>query len=191
MLSDLPSIYAAGPLPPRVIAGLAGALLLLFGRRLYRIAIVLSGLLFGLGAGIVMGGLLSLAPMVVAGLAVAGGLVGGLVAWHAERLAVAITGVLAALWAVQVGWPIVSTALSAVGAPPWWAWPAASVVGGLAFPFVWRAALVPLTAWIGAVVLIDVAGVSVDPLVVGGLTMIGVVVQVTTGRQRAPAKEKS
>ncbi|MDP2309302.1 MAG: hypothetical protein Q8P18_24990 [Pseudomonadota bacterium] len=180
-LPDLPSIYAAGPLAPRVIAGVAGLLLLLAGRRLYRAAIVLPGLLLGLGAGIVAGGLLGAVPMVVAGLAIAGGVIGALLAAYAERLAVVIAGVLAGLGALQVGWP-----LAASGAPSWWAWPLAAIVGAAVFPFVWRAALVPLTAWIGAVVLVDVAGLPPSPLAVGGLALFGVIVQLASGRKRQP-----
>ncbi|MDP2314743.1 MAG: hypothetical protein Q8P41_17700 [Pseudomonadota bacterium] len=176
-LPDLPSIYAAGPLAPRIVAGAAGLVLLLAGSRLYWIAVVLPGLLLGLGGGVLIAHLLGLAPMVTVGVAVVGGLVGALVARAVERLAIAIAGVIAGLGAAQLGWP-----LAAATAPPWWIWPLAAVAGAVLFPFVWRAALVPLTAFIGAVVLVDVAGVVADPLVVGGLTAVGIVVQLALGR---------
>ncbi len=182
-LPDLPSIYAAGPLAPRVIAGVAGLLLLLAGRRLYRLAIVLPGLVLGLTAGIVLGGALDLPQMVTGLLALACGAVGALLAGFVERTALVLAGVLAGLGAIQAGWPataLLSTSVPAV--PPWWAWPAGAVVGALLFPMLWRVAIVALTAWIGAVVLVDVAGFAADPLVVGGLAVFGMIVQTVSGR---------
>jgi hypothetical protein len=191
-LPDLPSIYAAGPLAPRVIAGVAGLLLLLAGRRLYRIAIVLPGLVLGLTAGLVLGGALDLPDNVVAVVAVVCGAVGALLAGYVERIALVLAGVLAGLGAIQAGWPLAAAAAASVptsmpAVPPWWAWPAGAVVGALLFPLLWRVAIVALTAWIGAVVLVDVAGFPADPLVVGGLAVFGMLVQTVSGR---PAQKK-
>lgn len=183
-LPDLPSIYASGPLPPRIVAGAAGLVLLLAGSRVYRIAVVLPGLLLGLGAGVVIAGALALPPMVTVAVAAVGGLVGAVLAGTIERFAVVVAGVLAGLGAAQVGWP-----LAASGAPPWWLWPVAALVGAALFPFLWRAALVPLTAWIGAVVVVDVAGVQPHPLVIAGVMLVGVVAQVAVGRKRAETED--
>jgi hypothetical protein len=175
-LADLPSLTGGSPVVLRFLTGAAGAVLLLAGARLYRVAVVLPGLLLGLGAGIAIANVLALAPMVAAGVAVVAGLAGAVAAHLVERFAVVVAGVIGGLGAAQVAWPLVASA------PPWWMWPLAAAAGGLVFPLIWKVALVPLTAWIGAVVLIDAAGLPPSPLYVGGLAVVGVIVQASLGR---------
>lgn len=187
MLPDWPdptTIFALGPVPARLFAGAAGLVLLFAGSRAYRAAVVLPGLLLGAGAALAVGSALGLAPGPLAGVAIGAGLVGALVAHLLERLAVRIAGVVGALGAVPVLWPLATS-----GAAPWWVWPVAAVLGGLLAPFVWSAALVPVTAFIGAVVTLDAAGVALHPLVVGGVALVGVVAQVSGGGKRKKGDE--
>jgi uncharacterized membrane protein len=176
-LADLPSLTAGSPVALRLLTGAAGAVLLVAGARLYRVAVVLPGFLLGVGLGAGVAQLLTLDPMVGAGVALVAGLIGAVAAHLVERFAVVIAGVIGGLGAAQVVDPLV-----AAGGPPWWVWPVAAVTGGLVFPLIWKAALLPLTAWIGAVVLIDAAGLPPSPLYVGGLAVVGLIVQASVGR---------
>lgn len=182
MLPDLPDphlVFSLGPAPARLVAGIGGLVLLVAGSRVYRLAVVLPGLLVGLAAGVLAGGALSLAPGAVAILAAVGALAGGLAAHLVERFAIVIAGVLGGLGGAHVAWPLL-----AGGAAPWWLWPAAAMAGAVVFPVLWKVALVPLTAWLGAVVLVDAIGVPVHPLVVPGVAIVGMFVQWAGGRKK-------
>ncbi len=179
---DLAAFFAAAPVPPRVLAGAAGLLLLCVGGRLYRLAVILPGLLLGLGGGLLLANLISGTTPVIVGLAILGGVGGGLLAHFLERFAVVGAGVIAGLAGADIAWPLVSAT-----PPAWYLWPLAALVGGALMPLIWKAALVPLTAGIGAYVLVDVAGYPRTPVTVGALAAVGLIIQVVIAR-RAPAK---
>ncbi len=197
MLPDWPdthALFTTGPVPARLVAGLAGVVLLLAGTRAWRAAVALPGLLLGLGVALLVGTALALEPGPLAVLAAVLGLGGTLAALLVERLAVRVAGVLAGLGAAQVGWPLIASALSpgpgAPGHAPWWIWPAAALVGGLLAPLAWRVALAPITAWIGAVVLVDATGAPPHPLLVAGLAAVGTLVQWASGRKPRDDEER-
>jgi hypothetical protein len=182
--SDLSNLFAQAPVPPRVLAGIAGGLLLFAGGRVYKLAVVLPGLLLGLGAGVLGGSALGLAVPVVAVLAIVGGLFGALLCHFVERFAIGVAGVLAGLGAANAAWPLLSTHPA-----PWYLWPIAALVGLGLFPFIWRLALVPLTALIGAVVVLDAAGAPPNPLYIGGLALLGIVAQLAMGARGKAARD--
>lgn len=181
---DPHAIFTLAPIPARTFAGVAGLVLLLAGSRAYRAAVVLPGLLLGAGLALAVGALLNLeaGPLSVA--AVVAGIAGGLAAHFVEQFAVRVIGLVGAIGAVQVLGPIVLT-----GGTPWWAWPVAALLGGLLAPMLWKIALVPITAWIGAVVVVDAAGFPHHPLLVPGVAVAGVIVQLAAGRKSSSSDD--
>lgn len=153
---------------PRAIIGVAGLLLLLAGSRLWRVAVVAPGIVGGAAGGGWLGARLALPPGWIAALSAVGALIGGVVAMLVERLAMGLAGVLGGLGAVAVAERFLAV--------PWWAWPIGAVLGALVFPAVWRGALVPITAWLGAVCLGQASGYA-EPWVVLPLAVLGVFIQ--------------
>lgn len=173
-LPSLPSPTALGP-ELRVGVGVVAAVLLLQGARFYRVAVIAPGLLGGLASGLALShelGLARDATLVISGvLAVAGAVICHL----GERLAVVVAGILGGVAAVVGIEPLVQ------GGLPWWAPVAGATVGGVLGPFLHRAALPFLTAAIGAPAVAWAAQWPLTPVVIGGLTAAGVVVQLLTG----------
>lgn len=162
-------------LAPRAIIGVAGLLLLLAGSRVWRVAVVAPGIIGGAAGGGWIGARLALPPAWIAGLSAVGALLGALLAALVERAAMVVAGILGGIGAVAAAERLIAL--------PWWAWPLGALVGALTFPAVWRGALVPLTAWIGAVALGHTFG-HAEPWVVLPLMAVGVFAQVRGDARR-------
>lgn len=176
------ALLAAPPVQLGLMLG--GAVLLLFGARIYRWAVVAPGVVGGAALSIWATQAMAAETQAVAALAAM--LLGGLLAWRLERLAVALTGA-AVLGAVA------HTALPVVlpDPVPWWVPLAAAAAGLLVFPPIYRALLPLFTAILGAVAVAWGAGHPDDPLLVIALATMGAVIQVATRRGSRPTKRPS
>lgn len=164
----------------RLLALLAGALLLLAGRRLYWLLVGLAGFVvgFALAAELLKG------PdwlILVAGLA-AGLLASGLAVLF-QRIALAVAGfvigaVAVVWWSSQMGW-----------GEPWWVWVlalAAGFVGAALTRFVFEVALVLLSSVFGATLILEALQRPADQIspLFAVLVVAGVVIQLLVTRRR-------
>jgi hypothetical protein len=172
---ELAELFQQLPAYGRYLSAAIGALFLVAGSRAYRLAVVLPGALLGVGAAVVVGAAAGLGPGATATVAAITGVGGAIVAYLVEKAAVVLAGVM-----VGVALAAVGTAAAGITAP-WWAWPVAAGLGGLAARSAWKLALVPLTAWLGAAVIATSLALPPHPWLVPGLTTAGVVVQVLSG----------
>jgi hypothetical protein len=173
----------------------AGAVLLLFGRRLFFLLLGAAGFL--LGFGLVSSGApealgLNLASEVRLVIAVVVGLVCLALAFMVQRLALTVAGALlggVASWqAVQLAglqWNGLELALVLVGA----------VVGAMLIHAVFAVVLVGVSAWVGTSLILPVTGLEGTGAVLAGLflLLIGVAVQAGEGkgkRERAKTRIK-
>ncbi|MEN9786638.1 MAG: hypothetical protein RLZZ299_1902 [Pseudomonadota bacterium] len=163
--------------PERVVVGVLAGVLLLAGARVYRVAVVLPGVLIGLLGGSVLAPLLPLPPgtgwMVVAGAAA----FGGVAAWAVERAVVVAAGAMVGLVGGVLAMPLL------VAFTPWWAPLAGAVVGALLGPWMFRKALVVVTSALGALALCWAAGWVPEPWNAGVAWAVGVLVQSAAGRR--------
>lgn len=157
------------PIPSRWMAGALGAILVVAGAHFYRLAVIAPGFLLGTVAARTLIALDD--PAIIAVVVVGSGLLGALVFYYLERLALALIGAVVGAQLTAVLWPLVA------GTAPWWGPLVGSFFGSLAFPKVFRSLLRPLTALIGAVLLASCFGQGHDLLVVGGLALVGVIFQ--------------
>lgn len=157
---------ADAPLLARVAAGLLGAVLMLRGARLYRVAVIAPGVLLGGAAGGLGAAALGLGPPAEAVAAVAVAVVGGVACSFAEAVAVRLAGVFVGAGLAQV-WP---------GAP-WWAALVGALAGLLVFPAIWRALLPLLTAAMGTLAVAWAAGHPASPALLVGGTVLGALIQ--------------
>lgn len=181
---SLQALLEGTPLAGRSLGLVAGVLLLGWGGRLYRLVVLLPGLLGGVWLaasvrpllGMTNGGAVILGA-VLAGL---GALACHLVEGVAVRLVGAAIGVGVTVWV----WPLFGQA-----GLPWYA----PLVGGgllaLVFPRVWKLATVPLTALFGAQLVAWGVGHPTSAPLILGLTAVGTVAQVWLGR-RGGGKEE-
>ncbi len=151
--------------------------LLLAGARVYRLAVVLPGVAGGalLGLSLTAGAPTSWQLGAAGSLA----LVGGVVFFLVERLAIALAGAFVAGGAMHALGPLYWP-----GGEPWYADAAAVALGLLLFPRLYRALLPVITAALGALVVAWSVGQERDAALIGAMTAVGVVVQLAFRRRR-------
>lgn len=165
---------------PAGVALVAGGLLLLFGRRLFWLTVGFAGFLLGFGWGSDFGDGDRLAPWLV-GLVI--GVVAALLAVLVVKIAVGLAGFLVG------GWALAETAVTAGWVSDERAWVvalagglAAGILAGLLF----EAALVGVSALLGAGLVAGAVGLEAGGLAWLLLAAAGVAVQVITLRRRPP-----
>lgn len=176
-MPELPAVHGALDTLtqlPRGITALAGAVVLVRGARLYPLVIAAPGLALGVALGLA----LPLEPSQRAIAAVVLAALGALACRFLERVAIwgigAVLSGTIALWA----WPLFRTE-----PPPSWLAAVGAVVGLLLFPAVFRAALKPVTAALGAMLLVWSLGWQHRPLLGVALFAVGLVVQIAADRK--------
>lgn len=171
MPPDLHQVFDPALLGGRTPALVGGILLLGFGARLYRAAILVPGVLLGVWAGSQISALAHLGPapgiVLTVGLAAIGAIACSLV----EAAAVALAG--AVMGAVATGPALGALAVAA----PWWAPIVGALFGGLLFRYLFDAVLRPATALAGAMIVAWTMQRAGQPWVVGGLAVGGWIVQ--------------
>jgi len=177
-----PAVYL-NTLDP-ILPLLVGALLLIAGRHLFWLALGAVGFLLGLELAREL--VTADSEMMRLGLALALGLAGVVVAFMAQRLAVTLAGILAGglgvLWLAQPWAALLGAWIWALGA-------VGALVGIVLAAAVFRAALVLVSAWIGAGLVLQ----SLEPpdryrlFIFAGLWLAGVAVQARR-RKRARAR---
>jgi hypothetical protein len=183
-LANLTELAAQQPMLLRALIGAAGAVLLFFGARVYRPALVLAG--FGAGAAGTVAAFLAAAEWVPAfaepTTLIVGGLLGG-------GLLCVLTLSVHRLGLVGVGALVGATAtVSAAGllsaSPAWWV-PLAGALGGAALmPWVFPVLLKIATPAVGAVLVGWAAGYPDHPALLLGLWVLGSAVQLASGGKR-------
>jgi len=166
----------------RLLAGVVGGGLALFGARFYPLAVMAPGLLLGAIAGLA---LTDLDDGLRAIIAVAVAAFGALVCRFVERAAVASFGAVLAGGLVYTGWPMVLG-----GETPWWAGLIGAIVGVFLFPRAFRALLVPLTACLGALAVAWALNMQDNPAVLGGVAAVGTVLQFALSRKGNKKKKE-
>jgi hypothetical protein len=170
-----------------------GAVLLLFGRRLFFLLLGAAGFL--LGFGLVSSGApealgLDLSSGARLAVAVVVGLLCAALAFLAQRLALTVAGALlggAAGWqAIQLGgfqWNGLELALVVLGA----------IVGALLVHAVFAVVLIGVSAWVGTSLILPATGLEGTPAVLAGLflLLIGVAVQAGEGRSKRERSARS
>ncbi len=153
-----------------------GILLLGFGGKLYRAAVLLPGILAGVYAGVWLHGALHLG--LTGGLLAIGLLaLGGAIVCHlVESIALPTAGAVLFAGAAWWAWPFLA------GAPPFWAPLVGAAVGAICFRYMFDRLLKPATAVAGAFTLAWATGQLGEPAVVGGLAVVGTIVQVVLDR---------
>jgi hypothetical protein len=165
------------PFGLRGLAGLVGVLLAVAGARFYRLAVLAPGLLLGIGVGLLLPETLDAPLRAIAAVVLAG--FGAVVCRFVEQAAVRAFGALLAGGLVYTAWPIAMSEPS-----PWWAAAAGAALGLLLFPRAFQLLLKPLTAILGALALAFAVGQEHNPLVIGGVALLGTVIQLGTGGKR-------
>ena len=160
---------------PAVLVGALGVALLVAGQRLYRLTIVAPGLAAGVMAGLELtqGQSTGMRVAAVASLA----LVAAFLLNRVERLAIAATGSFLAVGLARAVAPMLLDQ-----AAPWYLLLGAGLLGLLLFPRLYERLLLVITPAIGAVCLAWAVGRPQDLLLVAGLTLAGIVVQLSMGR---------
>ena len=166
---------AQGP-DPKVAVLVVGATLALLGARIYKAAVVLPG--FAIGVLAVLAATERFAPGVTSPLglflaAVALGIVGGAICWFLERIAVMAAGALLAGGLAHALAPLVMGAVT-----PWYVPVAASLLGLLLFPRLYRALLPVVTPIIGALCIAWALDRPDDLVLIGGVSAVGMIVQI-------------
>lgn len=187
MAPDLANAFNPALLQGHGPALVGGILLLGFGAKLYRAAVLLPGILAGVYAGAWLHGALSLGT--TGGLLAIGGfaLVGAVICHVVESVALPFAGAVLFAGAAWWAWPLF------VGAPPFWVPLAGAALGGLAFRYVFERVLKPATAVAGAFTVAWATGQLSHPAVVAGLAVVGTVVQfaLAGGGDTAPPAPKA
>jgi hypothetical protein len=162
-----------------------GALLLLFGRRLYFLLLGVVGFVLGLWVSTsppveALG--LDASPEVRIAIALALGAIAAGLAFVVHRVALGAAGLaaggLGGLWLAQ---------LTTGGVEGWtWLWPAGgALAGALLLPGLYRAALVVLSAWFGAALVVQATPLEGAPAALAalGLLCVGILFQAGSGRR--------
>ncbi len=170
-LDSLVKLAESTPLGVRGVAALTGVVLTVAGARLYRFAVLVPGLLVG----VLLGAMLptSIDNGIRIGAMVVLAIVGAMVCFMVERVAVHAIGAIVVAGLVNAAWPMFSAGATA----PWWGLAGGAVVGLFLFPSVFHLLLVLVTSLLGAITLAYAAGYSDNLLVVGGVTLVGLVLQ--------------
>ena len=180
----MPVIQSLGDLLlqlPRGAMALIGVIILLAGARIYPFVIMAPG--FALGVALVLSLPIALEPTTLGLTAVIVGAAGAALCRSVERFAIwgigaVITGT-AALWL----WPLFRP-----GEAPWTVSLIGGVLGLLLFPALFRWALKPITATLGAMLITWSLGWQERPLIFAGLLAVGLVSQL--GVFRGKGKEE-
>lgn len=187
-VADLAMVAEGSPHLLRGAVGLVGAILLLAGARVYKLALALAG--FGVGAVLVAAGLVwgsgyvpALAePTLVAVASVIGGL-----------LLMAVISVVHRLGLVGVGALVGASAAGGVadavsGAPPFWVPFVGALAGAIALPFLFPTLLKVATPAVGAVLIGWAVGMPTHPWLLLGLWIFGMLVQLRSPRREREAE---
>lgn len=167
---------------PRVIIAVGGILLTVVGARIYRLAVLMPGLIGGAAVGLMLGQ--SLDPVAWIGLSVGLGIVGMALCWFVERAAVSAAG------AFVVGGLVHAVGPTVLGGDVAWYWPVAGAVLGLMlFPKLFKAALVFITATLGALAITWSLGASHHLPLLGGIALFGICVQSVGSKRRKKRTE--
>lgn len=164
----------------RILAIVVGLLALLAGRRLFWVFVGAAGFLagFGLAADLLQGA----APLLILIIAVAGGLVGALLATVFQKVAVFVAGVIAGgMLALSLlrGLGLDVRPLLGVG------FLAGAIIGAVLNILLFEWALIGLSSIAGATLIVRALDVRppLSLLVLLGLVVVGIVVQATTFRE--------
>jgi hypothetical protein len=161
------------PLEVRVGAGVMSLLLLFAGARLYRVAVVLPGVLAGVFVAAALPPTMDFEWRLVIGIVVS--LVGGLALFFMEKVGVVLVGGLLTGWLTWVIWPLL------VHTPaPWWAVGVGGLAGMIAFPAIFRSAVRWITSALGALLGAWALGYPTNALVILALAAVGVMFQYLT-----------
>ncbi|MEL6349459.1 MAG: hypothetical protein AAFV53_40525 [Myxococcota bacterium] len=155
---------------PTLLVGIVGGVLLVAGARLYRLALVTPGLAAGMLLGLELTAGASPEIQLVAGLCL--GLCGAGVMLLAERVAVSLGGALLVGGLVNAAAPLLLP-----GQDAWYIPAAGAVVGLFLFPKLFRALLFVFTSLGGALCVSWAMGRPQDLPLIGGLWLVGTVVQ--------------
>lgn len=180
-MDALKRLLASSPIPltePQTLVGLLGVLLLVAGKRLYRLVIIAPGLAAGtmLGLNLSEGQSPGVRFTTVGALA----LLAAFLLHKVERVAIASAGAFLTVGLARVGAPLVLDT-----EPPWYVFALGGALGLLLFPSLYQRLLVIITPTIGALCIAWAAGRPTDLLLVGGLILAGVVVQLTLGAKKS------
>jgi hypothetical protein len=174
-------VATEAPLAIRLLAGAAALAFLLAGVRLYRVAIVLPGVLAGVFIAASLPPTWEPGSKLIVGILVS--MLGGLTLFFMEKVAIRVVGATLAGWLVWAVWPLAATT-----AAPWWALAAAAVVGLLIFPSIFPLAIQWITSALGALLGAWALGYPTNPLVILALAAVGIMYQSLTTR-RGPDEE--
>jgi len=163
-----------------------GLILSIWGSYLYQIAVLAPGLLGGLWGGLMLGQALHLEATYT--LAIAGGLalIGGLICHFVESFAVRLTGAVSFSYLGWSLWPLFRpTAWEAVVAGV-----VAGMIGAAIFPMVYVFAIKIATAAMGGFLIADASHHPQNPWIVGGVTLLGAVIQTIPWKRPGSMSEK-
>jgi hypothetical protein len=183
-IPPLPSTWQAWlETTPTWITGVSGGLLLVAGGRLYKLAVVAPGIVAGVYAATWLPA--ELGSVVIAVAAVVLAIAGAILCRLLERLAVAAIGVIAMAGVTQLAWPLAMDGQVA----PWWGVLVGGALGLLLFPSVFRALIRWITALLGALMVAWSVGYHDNLWVVGGLFLLGCIVQAASGKGKGAKKK--
>lgn len=170
-----------------------GAVLLLFGRKLFWLFVALVGAVTALWLATEVLGLETGAPSVIA--AAAAGLVGGLLAVLVQKAAVAVVGFLAGVWGALLALEAATASLATSWLDPPPLQLALALAGGALAAVLavqlFEAALVVLSALAGSSLLVSGLGLAGTVALIAffALALIGVLAQ-TRGRKRSKRRRR-
>lgn len=155
----------------RGILGVLGAAITFLGARLYKLTILVPGIVLGLFIGTLLPTDIDAAIRAVIAVVLAG--LGALLCRFVERAAISVFGAVLAGGLTFTIWPVFQDGAAA----PWYVPAIASAVGLLLFPKLFHTLLRPLTALLGGMLVAISVGYPGNPLVIGGVAALGMVVQ--------------
>lgn len=165
----------------RGILGLLGAGLTFLGARLYKVTILVPGIVLGLFIGTLLPTDIDAAIRAVIAVVLAG--LGALLCRFVERAAISVFGAVLTGGLTFTIWPVFQGE-----AAPWFVPAIASAVGLLLFPKLFHALLRPLTALLGGMLVAISVGYPGNPLVIGGVAALGMIVQFSLHGKRDEKK---
>lgn len=168
--STLVALAEATPLGVRGVAAVGGALLVVAGSRIYKLAVAAPGAILGILAATHLLAGADEATKTIA--AIAGAIVGAMLTGFVEKLATRLAGGLVGAFFADALWPVLQPTEM-----PIWAPAAGGLIGLILFPFVWKIALKFITPFLGALCIAYAAGHPHHPLIIGGLTVLGILIQ--------------
>jgi hypothetical protein len=166
-----------------------GALLLLFGRRLYWLFVGAIG--FAVGMSVASRALERESETTRLVLAIVVGLVGVILALFLQRVAIALAGFLAGAWLAASLWNALADHPSSL---PWLAALAGGILGALLSATLFDWVLIVISSLAGAALVAEYLPVARDAqgVVIAVLALVGIVVQGSArGTRATPAPERS